>query len=62
MSPEDLGDVVQPVEGVLGEPEEHARLAHARVPDQEELEQVVVRLGHGEILELGAIVAVFFAF
>ena len=36
------------VEGVLGEPEEHARLPHAGVADQQKLEQVVVRLGHGE--------------
>ena len=34
------------VECVLGEPEEDAGLAHARVADQQQLEQVVVRLRH----------------
>ena len=37
------------VECVLGEPEEDAGLAHARVADQQQLEQVVVRLGHPEL-------------
>ena len=34
------------VEGVLGEPEKDAGLAHPGVSDEEQLEQVVVRLGH----------------
>ena len=36
------------VESVLGEAEEHAGLPDARVADEEQLEEVVVRLGHGE--------------
>ena len=36
------------VESVLGEPEEDAGLPDARVADEEQLEEVVVRLGHGE--------------
>ena len=36
------------VEGVLGEPEEDAGLPDARVADEEQLEEVVVRLSHGE--------------
>ena len=36
------------VESVLGESEEHAGLPDARVADEEQLEEVVVRLGHGE--------------
>lgn len=31
------------VEGVVGEAEEHAGLPHARVPDEQQLEQQVVR-------------------
>lgn len=34
------------VEGILGEAEERARLPHARVADEQQLEQIVVRLRH----------------
>lgn len=34
------------VEGVLGKSEEDACFADARVPDQQQLEQIIVRLGH----------------
>ena len=34
------------VEGVLGEAEQDTRLADARVADEQQLEQIVVRLGH----------------
>ena len=42
----DGGDVGLGV-GVVGEAEEEARLSHARVTDQEELEQVVTARGGG---------------
>jgi len=34
------------IEGILGEPEENARLPDSTVPDEQQLEQVVVCLGH----------------
>ena len=34
------------VEGVLGEPEQDAGLSHPWIADQQQFEQIVVRLGH----------------
>lgn len=34
------------VEGIFAEPKEDAGLAHSRVPDEEEFEEVIVRFSH----------------
>lgn len=47
------------VEGILGEAEQNAGLAHSRVADQQQLEQVVVGFGHCVTAGKALVVCVF---